>query len=75
MGNRRPKRPLIEGRCMRCPRCKRVKDILEYVPMLTIEEFAEETTPVYKCPTCTWIFAPADPIVIDTAPSLQEAVA
>lgn len=73
MGGKRNKRPLIEGRSMRCPRCKRLQDILEYEPMMMIEEFAEETTPVYKCPRCVWIFAPAEPIVISSAPLLQEA--
>lgn len=24
-----------------------------------IEEFKHETMPVYKCPKCRWIFAPA----------------
>jgi hypothetical protein len=28
-----------------------------------IDEFAEETTPIYKCPECRWIFAPADSLV------------
>lgn len=52
---------------MRCPRCKTLQDILLYVPMEEIEEFAEETTPCYKCPKCRWIFAPA--------PTLQELLA
>lgn len=54
------KRSLIHGRFMLCPRCKRQHAIELYVPLETIEEFAAETTPVYKCPTCKWIFAPAD---------------
>lgn len=60
---------------MTCPRCKRDHDILQYVPMKMIEEFAAETTPVYKCPACRWIFAPADPLIIDTAPFLEAATA
>jgi hypothetical protein len=52
---------------MRCPRCKKLHDILGYVPFKMIEEFASETTPVYKCPTCLWIFAPAQPVVLDVA--------
>ena len=48
---------------MRCPRCKRQHDILQYVPMGMIEEYAEDTTPVYKCPACRWIFAPADSLL------------
>jgi hypothetical protein len=58
---RRPRRePLIVGgRYMTCPRCREQHDILLYVPMGQVEEFKEETVPVYKCPTCRWIFAPA----------------
>lgn len=43
---------------MRCPRCKELHDILRYVPMGQVEEFIEETNPVYKCPSCRWIFSP-----------------
>jgi rubredoxin len=50
---------LIEGRLMICPRCKRKHDILAYIPMEQIEEFAAETNPIYKCPSCRWIFSPA----------------
>lgn len=49
---------------MTCPRCKKDQDILLYVPMRMIEEFALETTPVYKCPSCRWIFAPAESLVL-----------
>lgn len=44
---------------MRCPRCKQLHDILAYVPMEQVEEFADETNPIYKCPSCRWIFSPA----------------
>lgn len=50
---------------MACPRCKNYEDILRFAPMRMIEEFAEETVPVYKCPGCRWIFAPANDVVID----------
>lgn len=53
------KKELINGRLMTCPRCKREHDILQYVCLETIQEYASETTPVYKCPTCKWLFAPA----------------
>jgi len=56
----RPKKSLIDGRLMRCPRCKNSHDILQYIRLEVIEEFASETTPCYKCPKCKWIFAPAD---------------
>ena len=69
----RPKRVLIEGRNMRCPRCKRLHDILKYIPMKQIEEFVEDTTPVYKCPACRWIFAPAEKLTIVSAPVESEA--
>lgn len=45
---------------MVCPRCRKEHDVLRYVPMGQIEEFKAETMPVYKCPTCRWIFAPAN---------------
>lgn len=43
---------------MRCPRCKQQHDVLRYTPMRQIEEFTTETTPIYKCPNCRWLFAP-----------------
>lgn len=52
-------RLIVDKRYMRCPRCKKVEDILRYAPMEQIEEFKRETVPVYKCPNCRWIFAPA----------------
>jgi rubredoxin len=54
---RRP--PLVEGRYMRCPRCKTQHDVLRFVPMGVIEEYATETNPIYKCPSCRWVFSPA----------------
>lgn len=50
---------------MRCPRCKRLKDILAWVPMQQIEEFVDETHPIYKCSDCHWIFAPAVHVLDD----------
>jgi rubredoxin len=44
---------------MICPRCETEHDILQYVPMEQIEAYAEETNPVYRCPTCRWVFSPA----------------
>lgn len=61
----RPKRRLINGRLMCCPRCKKDHDILQYIPMRLVEEFARETTVIYKCPDCRWIFAPIDDIVLE----------
>lgn len=56
---------LIEGRMMRCPRCERQHDILRYVPLAMMPQYARETTPVYRCPSCKWIFAPADRFVLE----------
>ncbi len=44
---------------MHCPRCKKPRDILAWIPLMQIEEFAHETCPIYKCPDCRWVFAPA----------------
>jgi len=44
---------------MHCPRCKREHDILQYIRLESSPEFELETVPVYKCPSCKWIFAPA----------------
>lgn len=44
---------------MVCPRCKSEQDLLQYIRLEMIEEFSHETTPVYKCPKCKWLFSPA----------------
>jgi uncharacterized protein with PIN domain len=60
----KPKRtPLIEGRQMRCPRCELLHDILRYIPVQQIEKYAEETNPVYRCPSCRWIFSPSPHVI------------
>lgn len=63
---------IVDGRYMVCPRCKRQQDILLYVPMGQIEEFRSETVPVYKCPTCRWIFAPAHNALAEIFDSREE---
>lgn len=50
---------LLDGRNMTCPRCRVSHDVLRYVPMGMIEEYIEETNPIYKCPSCRWVFSPA----------------
>lgn len=55
---------LIEGRMMICPRCEREHDILQYKRLELIEGFIRDTTPIYKCPKCKWLFAPADDLVV-----------
>lgn len=64
----RSQTPLIEGRFMRCPRCKTQRDILDFQRFGEIEEFAQDTAPIYRCPKarggCSWIFAPADHVVL-----------
>ncbi len=55
---RRKRTPLIRGSKMVCPRCKEEHNILAYVPLMQIEEFEDETNPIYKCPLCRWMFSP-----------------
>lgn len=50
---------------MVCPRCKRQHNILQYVPMGMVEEFKTETNPVYKCPSCRWIFSPTEQVILE----------
>lgn len=59
---------------MHCPRCKKLHDILQYVRLEVIEEFSAETTPCYKCPSCKWIFAPADQMPQDLLRNLQGVI-
>jgi uncharacterized protein with PIN domain len=61
-----PQQKIIEGRRMRCPRCENLHDILTYVPMQVVEKFAAETNPIYKCPSCRWIFSPQPRYLEDT---------
>lgn len=60
----RRKRSLINGTKLMCPRCKEDHNLLAYVPLMEIEDYAEDTVPIYKCPSCRWMFA--------LAPRLQE---
>lgn len=59
------------GREMICPRCKVYHDILAYVPMIQIDEYADLTNWICKCPACKFLFSPkvADPILIDIRPA------
>lgn len=64
---------------MRCPRCRSLFDILQFVRLIQIEEFVDDTTPVYKCPRtalsadegngskrgCGFLFAPAERAIQD----------
>lgn len=59
---------------MRCPRCKKSHDVLQYIRLEVIEEFSEETTPCYKCPSCKWIFAPADQMPHDLTARLESII-
>jgi hypothetical protein len=58
---------------MICPRCKKRHDILAYAPLRMIEEFLSETTPVYKCPSCRWYFAPAESLIFEVLKNGFEA--
>lgn len=59
---RRRRPSLVDGHKMTCPRCREQQDILAFVPMQQISEFASETNAIYKCPSCRWIFSPIDDI-------------
>jgi rubredoxin len=74
LASKRRQKKLIDGRYMTCPRCKKQHDVIQYVPLETIEEFAAETTPCYKCPSCKWIFAPAERLSHDLLLDLTELV-
>jgi hypothetical protein len=50
---------------MICPRWRTPHNVLRYVPMGIIEEFKDETNPVYKCPSCRWIFSPSDTAILE----------
>lgn len=61
----REKKSLLNGRLLTCPRCKKQSDILSFKPLMVIEEYAHETTPVYKAPCCSWIFALSDNLIFE----------
>jgi len=65
---------LINGRMMTCPRCKRVCDILQYKCLEQIEDFLHETVPVYKCPSCKWLFSIAGDMPQDVYLDLQDKI-
>lgn len=56
---------IVDARRMRCPRCKEPQDILRFKPLGQIEEFADETNPIYQCPLCRWKFSPAQSVLED----------
>lgn len=70
--SQRAKKPFIRGHEMICPRCKRYHDILAYIAMKQIEVYEDDTAPVYKCPSCRWVFAPSEPIVLTTGPLVKD---
>lgn len=45
---------------MVCPRCENAKSLIAYFCMGQIKDYELETAPIYKCPNCSWIFAPVD---------------
>lgn len=64
---------MFRGREMICPRCKRYHDILAYVPLMQIEEYASDTNWITKCPDCSFIFSPAAKILTHIVPGDEEA--
>lgn len=59
--------PLVDGRWMTCPRCRTTRDMLLYKKMDMEPDYADSLTPCYKCPSCRFIFAPADMNLIRAA--------
>jgi len=55
--NMKESKSLLNGRFLKCPRCKQDHSVEEYLRLREAEEFKTETSPVYKCPSCKWIFA------------------
>ena len=49
---------LQQGSKMECERCKREHDVLAYVPLKQMRP--DLTNPIYKCPSCRWLFSPRD---------------
>jgi rubredoxin len=56
---------------MVCPRCKVWQDVLRFVPLEQIGEYAHETVPIYKCALCRWLFAPSLPAHLDDGDVLR----
>ena len=55
------KKSLLDGHLLTCPRCKTPHSVEQYMKLMEIEEFETETSKIYKCPSCKWIFALAVP--------------
>ena len=65
---------IIEGSKIICPRCKTKSDLLSYIRLQEIEEFSNETAPVYKCSKCKWLFSLAGPMIQDVYRDLSEKI-
>ncbi len=48
---------LFHGRYLTCPACQKEQDILSYVPLRIVEQFAHELVPPLRCPNCNHVFA------------------
>jgi uncharacterized protein YbaR (Trm112 family) len=48
---------ILQGTKLVCPRCKKPQDLLNYTRLQEIEEYSQETVPIYKCSLCKWMFA------------------
>lgn len=51
------KESLMQENLLKCPRCKNFHSVEQYQKLKEAEEFDHETVPIYKCPSCKWIFA------------------
>jgi len=65
---------LLNGRHLTCPRCKKEHSVEEYLRLKEAEEFKSETVPIYKCPSCKWIFALALYVPQELYEQISEAV-
>ena len=61
----REQKNILNGRYLTCPRCKKQHDVLQYNRLMEIEEYQSQTNPVYKCPSCKWIFSLSDNLIFD----------
>lgn len=48
---------LFHGRYLTCPACQKEQDILTYVPLRIVEQYAHELVPPLRCSACNHVFA------------------
>lgn len=55
------KKSLLNGNLLTCPRCHNEASVESYMRLVEAESYKHETSPIYKCEKCKWIFALAIP--------------